>query len=56
MKNYSWFNGKICKICGRQAEIFRLINNRHYLLCNSSDCDFEVKRREGWIDLDRVFN
>lgn len=32
--NRSWFEGKKCFICSRQGTTFRLIKNRHYVLCD----------------------
>ena len=43
----SWFEGKKCFVCSKQGSIFRLIKNKHYVLCDSQKCDFNIRIREG---------
>ena len=43
-----FFVNKTCNICGKKAIMFRVIDNKHYLLCDSKKCDFIVRTRHGW--------
>lgn len=41
----NWFDGKYCEICKKQGIIFRLINNRKQILCDSKKCDLMSRIR-----------
>lgn len=47
LENDKFFDNKVCNICGAKAIIFRLIKNRHFLLCGHPACDKEADRRAG---------
>jgi len=46
-KHKPFFENKTCNICKAPAIIFRCIDNKHYLLCNSKKCDFTIRVRHG---------
>jgi len=48
-KNYKlYFDNKVCDICGKKAILFRLIKDKTYMLCDSKECDFLTRIRNGW--------
>lgn len=44
-----FFQGKICEICKRPAKMFRIMEGRQYMLCDSKACDFITKDRAGFF-------
>ena len=47
-KRKPFFDNKTCDICKRQAIMFRCIDDKTYMLCDSQKCDFIVRTRHGW--------
>ena len=43
-----YFESKTCDICRNPATMFRCIDNKTYLLCDSRKCSFVIKIRHGW--------
>ena len=39
----SYFSGKRCDICKKQATRFRLILNRQYMLCDGKECELRTR-------------
>ena len=54
-KYRSFFENKKCQICGKQGILFRLIKNKHYILCDDKKCDKVTRIRAGYFE-DSVFN
>lgn len=46
-KRHSFFDNKQCNICKKLATTFRLIKNKHYVLCDSKQCDYITRFRAG---------
>ena len=46
-KYRSFFENKKCDLCHKPATTFRLIKNRHYMLCDSKNCDKITRIRAG---------
>jgi len=49
-KYRSFFENKKCQICGKQGTMFRLIKNKHYMLCDGKKCDKITRVRAGFFD------
>ena len=49
-KRRNWFENKKCELCGKQGSTFRLIKNRHYIICNSKQCDYKTRIRAGFFN------
>jgi len=47
-KRVPFFANKICDICKHPATRFRIIDDKHYLLCDSKKCDFIIRTKHGW--------
>jgi len=47
--NRPWFLNKKCELCGKQGTTFRLIKNRHYVLCDKKICDYKTRIRAGFF-------
>jgi len=47
-KRRPFFENKTCNVCGKKAEMFRCIENKTYMLCDSRKCDFVIRVRHGW--------
>ncbi len=52
-KRRSFFKNKKCSYCGRQGILFRFINKRHEILCDSKDCDKKSRMRAGCYGLSK---
>ena len=46
----NWFDKKRCELCGKQGTTFRLIKNRHLILCDSKLCDYKSRIRAGFFN------
>ena len=44
----SFFANKSCEICGKRANIFRVIENKTYVICDSRKCDFTIRVKHGF--------
>jgi len=49
-KRKPWFDNKYCELCKKQGTTFRLIKNRHYILCDSQICDYKTRIRAGFFN------
>lgn len=49
-KRKPWFSNKKCEFCGKQGTTFRLIKNRHYILCDNNQCDYMTRIRAGYFN------
>ena len=50
-----FFSNKKCSICEAPAIMFRLIKNKHYMLCDSKKCDKITRLRAGFFQ-NNIFN
>lgn len=48
-KRSHFFANKICNLCGKPAIIFRLINSKSYMLCDSKECEKITRIRAGFF-------
>ena len=46
-KRRSFFGNKRCNLCQKGATMFRLIKDKHYMLCDSKQCDYINRFRAG---------
>ena len=53
-KYRSFFENKKCDICHRQSTMFRLIKNKHYILCDSKKCDKLTRIRAGFFSAPQI--
>lgn len=51
-KRRSFFYNKKCTYCGQPATTFRLISEKHEMLCDRKECDFKSRLKAGWFTLD----
>lgn len=47
-KHRPFFDNKICDVCKKPAKIFRVIENKTYMLCDYRECDFVIRIKHGW--------
>lgn len=49
-----FFDNKVCDICKRPAIMFRLIEDKTFMLCNSKRCDKLSRIKAGWLKLRQI--
>jgi len=53
-KYKSFFHNKKCTYCGKKADRFRLIQNRHEMLCDSKECDRKSRIKAGYFGIGNI--
>jgi len=50
-KRRSFFQNKKCKYCNRPGTVFRLIKDKHEVLCGGYTCDKKSRVRAGYFGI-----
>ena len=53
-KRRPYFDNKTCDICKKPAIMFRLIENKTFMLCNNKHCDKISRIKVGWLKLRQI--